>query len=120
MNLLLNAAEALPEGNATGEWVTFATRDDGDDVLVSVEDTVREALAPVIQRLDELEPLLVRTSARAAAGDEVLGEGARRRREIARERSPILVVDCPGTRSISTTETPSASTISWPTTSARL
>lgn len=62
-------------------------------VLVRSPGMSREALSLVIQRLDELEALLVRTSARAAAGDEVLGEGDRRRREVARERSPILWTD---------------------------
>lgn len=62
-------------------------------VLVRSPGVAREALSPLIRRLDELEPLLVRTSARAAAGDQVLGEGEQQRREIARERSPILWTD---------------------------
>lgn len=53
VNLLLNAAEALPEGNAIGEWVTVATRDVGDDVVISVEDTGRGVPPELLDRLFE-------------------------------------------------------------------
>jgi hypothetical protein len=51
------------------------------------------AIAPVLERLDGFEPLLVLTSARGGGGDEVIGYPETRRREVARERSPILWTD---------------------------
>lgn len=53
VNLLLNAADALPEGNAIGEWVTVATRDEGDEVVISVEDTGRGIDPELLDRLFE-------------------------------------------------------------------
>lgn len=51
------------------------------------------ALAPVLLHLGDFEDLLVRTSARAAAGAEALGFSLQRQRDVARERSPILWTD---------------------------
>ncbi len=39
LNLLVNAAQAIPEGNAAGNQVRVATRLDGDRVVVEVQDT---------------------------------------------------------------------------------
>ncbi|HKO92454.1 MAG TPA: protein kinase, partial [Polyangiaceae bacterium] len=51
------------------------------------------AIEPVLGRLGDFEPLLVSTSARAAAGDEALGYDEAARRAVARDRSPILWTD---------------------------
>lgn len=48
---------------------------------------------PVLARFGELEGLLVRTSARAAADDEILGRSEGVQRAAAREHSPILWTD---------------------------
>jgi serine/threonine-protein kinase len=52
-----------------------------------------EVLEPVLARLGALEELLVQTSARAAADDEVLARPMARWRELAREGSPVLWAD---------------------------
>ncbi len=39
LNLLVNAAQAIPEGNTMGNQIRVATRADGDRVIVEVQDT---------------------------------------------------------------------------------
>jgi len=51
------------------------------------------AIAPVLDRLEAFEALLVSTAARAAAGDEAIRYDESRRREVARERGSILWSD---------------------------
>ena len=49
--------------------------------------------APILARTSEIERLLVHTSARAAADDQVLAFPIEEQRRVARERSPILWTD---------------------------
>lgn len=53
VNLLLNAAEAIPEGHADRERITVGTEDDGDDVAITVEDTGKGIAPEVRERLFE-------------------------------------------------------------------
>jgi len=53
VNLLLNAAEAIPEGHADRERITLGTEDDGDDVAITVEDTGKGIAPEVRERLFE-------------------------------------------------------------------
>ncbi len=39
LNLIVNAAQAIPEGNYDTNAITLSTRDEGDDVVLSVTDT---------------------------------------------------------------------------------
>ncbi|MDP1823791.1 MAG: PAS domain-containing protein [Archangium sp.] len=51
LNLLVNAAHAMPDGHAAENRVTVATRQDGDQVVVAVSDTGRGIPAEVLPRI---------------------------------------------------------------------
>ncbi len=53
VNLLLNAADAVPEGDPAGQTVTVATRDEDECVVITVEDSGRGVAAPLRDRLFE-------------------------------------------------------------------
>lgn len=53
VNLLLNAAEAVPEGDPDTQWVSVATRDEGEAVVIEVEDSGRGIAADLKDRLFE-------------------------------------------------------------------
>ena len=62
-------------------------------VIVPSPGVEDRAIAPVLGRLAGFEQLLVLISARGGGGDDVIGYPEPRRREVARERSPILWTD---------------------------
>jgi signal transduction histidine kinase/ActR/RegA family two-component response regulator len=53
LNLLVNAAQAIPEGDATRHRVTLVTRREGDSVVVEVSDTGSGMSPEVLSRIFE-------------------------------------------------------------------
>jgi PAS domain S-box-containing protein len=51
LNLVVNAVQAIPEGNYEGNEIRVATRQDGDQVVISVSDTGSGIPADVRQRM---------------------------------------------------------------------
>jgi eukaryotic-like serine/threonine-protein kinase len=62
-------------------------------IFVRSPNVALEALTPVLARLADLEPLLVSTAARSAAGDQALGLPDPERRQAAREHASITWTD---------------------------
>jgi signal transduction histidine kinase/CheY-like chemotaxis protein len=53
LNLLINAAQAIPEGAATDHSITLTTRREGNQVVVEVQDTGKGMSAEVLARIFE-------------------------------------------------------------------
>jgi two-component system, NtrC family, sensor kinase len=53
LNLLINAAQAIPEGDATNHSITLTTRREGNQVVVEVQDTGRGMSKEVLERIFE-------------------------------------------------------------------